>query len=83
MECKLCNREGAISLHFKHAAKQHVCDDCLAMMGYDYQRIGKKIALHYQRTIEKSIASEVQNTLPSILERLMVDEGITFELRVI
>lgn len=83
MECKICNREGAINLHFKHAAKQHVCDNCLDLMGYDYQRIGQKIARHYQRTIEKSLASEVQRTLPSVLEKLMVESDLTFELKVI
>lgn len=82
MFCKLCEKERCMK-HFNHAPKQHICDDCIEMMGYDYERIGNRIFHHYMKHMNGTLTSEVQKTLPSVLEKIMVDSGLTFELKVV
>lgn len=82
MECKICNHEREISKYFKHNARHRICDDCMELMGYNHQRIGERIYNQYKKNLDKSLKEEVQRTLPSLIEKLMTESDLTFELKV-
>jgi hypothetical protein len=81
--CKICDREKPAAKDFVHAPKQHICDECIELMGYDYQKMGERIHQHFMKEFGTRVADEVQRTLPQVIEKLMVESGIEFELKVI
>jgi hypothetical protein len=81
MECKLCEKEQPVN-HF-HNHKLKVCNDCIEFMGYDHQKMGERIYHQYKKNLDKSVKEEVQRTLSSVIEKLMVESGLEFELKVI
>jgi hypothetical protein len=82
MECKICEKEREISKHFKHSPRLRICDECVELMGYNHQRIGERIYNQYKKNLDKSLKEEVQRTLPMIIEKLMTESDLTFELKV-
>lgn len=82
MECKICNHEREISKYFKHNPRHRICDDCMELMGYNHQRIGERIYHQYKKNLDKSLKEEVQRTLPTLIETLMTESDLTFELKV-
>lgn len=82
MFCKICERDHPVD-DFNDGRKMHICDNCLSNMGYDHKRMGEMIVHHYQKTLDKILTKKVQQALPAVVEKLMVENDLTFELKVI
>ena len=68
---------------FNHSGpKIRICDDCIELMGYNHQRMGERIYRQYKKNFDKKLTDEVQKTLPAVIEKLMVESDLTFELKV-
>jgi len=83
MFCKLCEKERCISKHFKRYAKLRICDDCGERLGYDYTSIVESVKDRVDREVGSLIERAVQKSLPATLEKIMIDNDLTFELKVI
>lgn len=83
MLCKLCEKERCISKHFKHYYKLHICDDCGEVMGYDYQNMVESVKDRLDYEVDLAINRAVQKSLPATLEKIMIDNELTFELKVV
>lgn len=83
MLCKLCEKERCISKHFRHYANLHICDDCGEMMGYDYTNMVESVRDRVDREVGSRIDRAVQRSLPHALEQIMVENELTFELKVV
>jgi|GEM_PF-4775005 hypothetical protein len=85
MQCKICERERQVRKYFKTDTKNRICDGCLDDMGY-----GKSIANEVYSSIESDIISKlnekveraVNRELPKLIEKLLVESGMEFELTV-
>lgn len=83
MLCKLCNHERCISKHFKHYYKLHICDDCGERLGYDYTGTMQDVRREAESEFGALLDRAVQRSLPTVLEKIMVENELTFELKVI
>ena len=83
MFCKICEREHPVSKFNHSGPKIKICDDCIELMGYNHQRMGERIYHQFKKNFDKQLTEEVQKTLPSVLEKLMVESNLIFELKVI
>lgn len=82
MFCKICEKERCMK-HFKHCAKLHICDDCGERLGYDYLGMVVSVKERVDREIGPLVEHAVQKTLPRVLEQIMIENELTFELKVI
>lgn len=82
MECQICKRERPVRKFNHSGSRIRICDKCIELMGYDHQRMGERIFRYYQKTFDKALTEKVQKTLPSVLETIMIENDLTFELKV-
>ena len=83
MECQICKREHPVRQFDHSGPKIRICNKCIELMGYDHQRLGERIYRQYKKNFDKKLTDEVQKTLPAVIEKLMVESDLTFELKVI
>ena len=86
MQCKICGRERPVRKCFKTAYDRRICDECLEDMGYGHQIAGNVYSNIEDELIKKlntKVVNAVNQELPKLLEKLMVESDLTFELKVI
>lgn len=82
MLCKLCEKERCMT-HFKRYAKLHICDDCGERLGYDYSSTMQDVRREVESEFSALINRAVQRSLSAVLEEIMVENELTFELKVV
>jgi hypothetical protein len=85
MQCKICERERQVRKYFKTAPKKQICDECLEDMGYGHQISGQvysDVKADMMKRLDKKISATVNQELPKLIEKLMIESDLTFELKV-
>jgi hypothetical protein len=81
MECKICEREKAMPLHFKEGGRNRkICDDCLLALEGSTQDIDDLINRRIDRGFSKKLDVAVQKALPNIMADIIKNSDLTFEL---
>lgn len=86
MQCKICERERQVRKYFKTACDRRICDECLEDMGYGSSIAGQvysDIETDLIKKLNQRVAAAVDQELPNLIEKLMVENDLTFELKVI
>ena len=86
MECQICKRERQVRKYFKTAYDRRICDECLEDMGYGRQIAGQvysDIKADMMKRLDKKISATVNQELPKLIEKLIAESGMEFELKVI
>lgn len=86
MECQICKRERQVRKYFKTAYDRRICDECLEDMGYGRQIAGQvysDIETDLIKKLNKKVAAAVDQELPKLIEKLIAESGMEFELKVI
>jgi hypothetical protein len=52
-------------------------------MGYDYQNMVESVKDRLDYEVDLAINRAVQKSLPATLEKIMIDNELTFELKVV
>lgn len=85
MECQICKRERQVRKYFKTAPKRQICDECLEDIGYGSSIAGQvysDIETDLIKKLNKKVAAAVDQELPKLIEKLMIESDLTFELKV-
>ena len=86
MECQICKRERQVRKYFKTACNRRICDECLEDMGYGSSIAGQvylDIETDLIKKLNKKVAAAVDQELPKLIEKLIAESGMEFELKVI
>jgi len=83
MQCTICKKERCIDMHFKGNSKQRICDDCMEMLGYDYQAMKDHIRDAIEEEMKEQIRMAVKDELPQLLEKLIKESNLEIVLEVV
>lgn len=83
MECQVCKKERCIDTHFKGNAKLKICDDCMEMLGYDYEAMKAQICDVIYAEMREQIQMAVKDELPQLLEKLIKESNLEIVLEVV
>lgn len=80
MECKICGHERYVGKHFRRHQKARICDGCAESLGFDYLRMAEAIKENIDCLVGKRIDRSVQAALPGVLEKIVRESELEFEL---